>query len=56
MCDMTRREFMAGTTAVLGMISTGEIRPATPAQAGQVDKVSTDIFSIRTKTDATPAG
>jgi len=44
MCDMTRREFMAGTTAVLSVIATGEVLPATQTQAGQVDKVSTDIF------------
>ena len=44
MCDMTRRAFMAGSTALLGMISAGEIRPATQAEAGKVDKVTSDVY------------
>ncbi len=44
MCEITRRDFITGSSALLGMISAGEIVPASAAQMSKVDKVSTDIY------------
>jgi glyoxylase-like metal-dependent hydrolase (beta-lactamase superfamily II) len=44
MCDVTRRDFLAGGTALLAMISGDEIRPASAAEVGKVDNVSTDVY------------
>ncbi len=44
MCDRTRRDFIAGGSALLGMISAAEIGPASAAQVGKIDKITTDVY------------
>jgi cyclase len=44
MCDVTRREFMAGTVSLLGMIPAGELRAAPQEQTGKVENVSADVY------------
>ncbi len=44
MCNVTRRDFLAGGTAMLAMIPGNEISAVPAAEVGKVDKVAADVY------------
>lgn len=44
MCEVTRRDFLAGSAALLGFIADENVRPASALEIRKVDMLATDIY------------
>ena len=46
MCDITRRDFLAGSAVALGAVSEISSRPVSAAEIGKVDDVAADVYFL----------